>query len=89
MKLTIEELGIDKFKKASSKSVIKSGPNRGLRLPEKDGRWICCGGYCYEARQSEKAVHSSWVITMLEMGFRCGKSDSDGIVNFYLFKKDR
>lgn len=88
MKLTIEELGKDKFKNISSMDVIKSGSNRGLRLPEKDGRWIFCGGYCYEARQSEKATHSSCVRAMLEMVFRCGKSDSDGIVNFYLFKKD-
>jgi len=88
MKLTIEELGKDKFKNISSRDVIKSGYNRGLRLPEKDGRWIGCGGYCYEARQSEKAVHSYWISAMLEMDFRCGKTDSDGVVNFYIFKKD-
>lgn len=88
MNLNLEELGIDKFKNPSSKSLIKSGPNRGLRLPEKDGQWICCGGYCYEAKQSEKAAHSSWIRTMLEMGFRLGKKTSDGVVNFYIFKED-
>lgn len=35
--MKIEGLAYDKYKKPSSQPVIKSGPNRGLRLPEKDG----------------------------------------------------
>lgn len=83
---TLINLGKDKFGNISSKPTIKSGPNRGKRLPEKDGEWIYCGGYCYEASQNEKGAHSSWIKTMLKLGFRVGEQHSDGVVNFFIFK---
>ena len=84
---SIEQLGKDKFGFVSSQAVIKSGENRGKRLPEKNGTWICAGGFTYDARQSEKSAHFSWVKTLLNLGNRDGTYDQDGVTDFYIFKK--
>ena len=84
----IEELGIDKFSKISSQTVIKSGPNRGLRFPEKNGSWSYVSSYCYESSQSEKSTNMKWANSIVQFGIRVGYFESDGVVAFYLFKEN-
>ena len=86
--LKIENLGKDKFDFVSSQPAIKSGKNKGKRLPEKNGNWIYCGGYCYEARWSEKNANITWLLAMQKIGFRTGKYELDGVVNLYIFVKN-
>lgn len=83
---SIEQLGKDKFGFVSSQAVIKSGENRGKRLPEKNGTWVCAGGFTYDTRQSEKSAHFSWAKTLLNLGNRVGTYDQDGVTDFYIFK---
>jgi hypothetical protein len=51
-----------------------------------DGKWICAGGFTYDARQSEKSAHFSWVKALLNLGNRVGTYDQDGVTDFYIFK---
>jgi hypothetical protein len=83
----IETLGKDKTKKSvSSQPVIKSGPNKGFRQPEKDGCWIYMDGYNYDCLQSEKSVHYIWADHLHKIGFRIGTHDYEGVKSFYIFK---
>lgn len=82
----IEELGFDKNHKVSSQSVIKSGPNRGFRVPEKDGEWICTSGHNCYAKQQERFINYEWSKKLIDLGFRVGKTTNDGCANFYIFK---
>jgi hypothetical protein len=84
----IEELGMDKLLNASSQAVIKSGPNRGFRFPEKNGNWSYVSGYCYEASQAEKSTNMKWAKSIVQFAIRVGCLESDGVVKFYLFKEN-
>lgn len=85
----IEELYFDKTKKSvSSQSIIKSGPNRGFRFPEKNGQWICMSGFNHSARQTEKFSHFEWANSLIKLGFRIGKTNNNGETYFYLFKEN-
>ena len=87
MNSEFETLGRDKTRLAvSSQSVIKSGPNRGSRLPEKGGTWTYMSGYDYHNSQSERSVHHMWAKNLSKMGFRIGTHDVDGVKNFYVFQ---
>ena len=81
-----EELGRDTNGGISSLPTIRYGKNRGFRKPEVDGKWICAGGFTYDARQSEKSAHFSWVKALLNLGNRVGTYDQDGVTDFYIFK---
>lgn len=83
----IEDLGMDKFLNASSQAVIKSGPNRGFRFPEKNGSWSYVCGHCYEASQAEKSTNMKWANSIVQFGIRVGCFESDGVIKFYLFKE--
>lgn len=83
----IEGLAYDKYKKPSSQAVIKSGPNRGSRLPEKDGVWICMSGHSEYSRSQEQAINYEWSKKLIALGCRIGKIEYDGCTNFYIFKK--
>ena len=82
----MEDLGRDKHGKISSQASIKSGPNRGYRHPEKDGVWICAGGYTHEARIEVKWSHLGWIGTVTKLGYRVGKYSYEGVDNFYIFQ---
>ena len=82
--MNIEELGRDSTGKVSSQPLIKSGKDRGYRLPETEGEWICCGGYAYESRQEVKWPHQAWIKVVTELGHRVGSWDYDGVKNFYI-----
>ncbi len=84
--INLESLGLDYNRNISSKSIIKSGINRGYRKKETSGTWISSGGYCYESRQDVKAANYCWAKALLNLGFRVGKQDYDGAVNFYIFQ---
>lgn len=83
--MKIEELAYDKYKKPSSQAAIKSGRNRGSRLPEKSGEWTCMSGYNCYARQQEKAINFEWAKQLISIGFRVGKLDYEGCTNFYIY----
>ena len=85
--MATELLGEDRFGKLSSLATVKSGPNRGKRLPENGGEWICTGGYTHDSRWDEKNAHASWLRSMQKLGFRTGRFDMDGVVNLYVFKE--
>jgi hypothetical protein len=84
--MKLEELGRDTNGGISSLPTIHSGKNRGFRKPEVGGNWICAGGFTYNARQSEKSAHFSWVKALLNLGNRVGTYNQDGVTDFYIFK---
>ena len=84
----IETLGQVKTGFFSSQPVIKSGPNRGRRSPERGGAWIYMGGYAYEELQSVRSVHYGWAANLSKMGFRIGTHDVDGVRSFYVFRPE-
>jgi hypothetical protein len=85
----IEELGHDKNHSISSLGVIKSGTNRGLRLPEKEGKWIYMSSHDEHARQQERAINYEWASSLLKLGFRIGKRELDGVTSFYIFRSKK
>lgn len=82
----IEGLGYDKHHNPSSKAVIKSGPNRGWRLPEKDGKWVYISSVSEYARSQEQAINFEWGNKLVSLGFRVGKLTSDGCTGFYILR---
>jgi len=86
--MNLEVLGCDPYGNISSQPLIKSGKNRGFRGVEKDGNWICVGGFCYESRQESKSPHYSWSEKVQRFGIRVGVWDYDGVREFYLFMSD-
>lgn len=86
MKLNIEELSRDKNKSLSSQPIIKSGSNKGFRQIEKNGNWIYLDGYDYHCRQQEKSIHFNYLKTLINLGFRIGSYDLDGVKSFYIFQ---
>lgn len=87
-RMNLEVLGSDPHGNISSQPLIKSGRNRGFRRVEKDGKWICVGGFCYESRQESKSPHYSWSETVQRFGIRVGVWDYEGVKEFYLFMSD-
>lgn len=86
--MKLEHLGRDTNGGISSLPTIHSGKNRGTRKPEKNGRWICTGGYTTDSRWDEKNAHGSWLNSMEKIGFRTGKYELDGVVNLYVWVKE-
>lgn len=82
-------LGKDKYNNISSQPFIKSGINKNKRFPEKEGKWVYVGGYCYEARWGEKNAHAQWLKALSKLGYRLGKYELDGVVNFYMYHKTK
>jgi hypothetical protein len=86
MKLNIEELSRAKNKSLSSQPKIKFGSNKGFSRIEKNGNWIYLDGYDYHCRQQEKSIHYNYLKTLINMGFRIGSYDLDGVKSFYIFQ---
>ena len=86
---SIEELYFDKNKKSvTSLPVIKSGPNRGWHLSEKNGKWIYISGYALFYPEVQSLIHHTWAKKLISLGFRVGKHIYEDCVSFYLFKEN-
>lgn len=86
--MKIEHLFLDKENKLSSKPAIKSGPNRGKRHPETDGKWLYIHGHTTYSNDSVKNANYTWTRKLTELGFRIGASFDDGVIGYYIFKKN-
>ena len=82
-----EDLGMDKNGKLSSGPRVKSGPNRGRRHPERDGRWEYVDGYSWgDSRRSWSC--RCWSKKLIELGHRIGKCHYEGVASFYIFVRE-
>lgn len=86
--MAIEPLGRDTEGGVSSKSTIRSGPNRGLRSPETGGEWVYMGGFTCDSPRGERAAHGEWLRGMEKIGLRAGKYDLDGVTNLFVWMED-
>lgn len=75
----------DKHGQMSSQPVVKSGPNRGRRLPETAGSWFyLCG--CIMQNYDQSVVCGEVVRSLTREYFRLGHHDDDGVRSFYLWR---
>ena len=82
-----EMLGRDKHGHMSSQPVVKSGPNRGKRLPDVSGRWVYLCGWIIR-NYDQSVVCGEVVRSLAGEGFRLGHHDDDGVRSFYLWRGD-
>ena len=83
----LEHLGWDKNKKPSSKSRIKSGPNRGYHHPEKEGEWVYMSGASYE-EGSRRSHNMAWIKSLIPFGLRFGVTNIDGVESVWVWRKN-
>jgi hypothetical protein len=88
MKEEPEDLGIDKNGDPSSQSLYKTRPRRGLRHPEKGGRWIYISGYVWGERGNGPGVNNSWATKLTKLGHRVGKLFREDCTEYYFFVSD-
>jgi hypothetical protein len=82
-----EKLAWDKNKRPSSKSRIKSGPNRGYHHPERGGEWIYISGACYE-EGSRRSHNMAWIKRLEPFGLRFGVTDMDGVESVWVWREN-
>ena len=81
----IIELGCDPAEKLSSNPAIKSGHNRGWRLPESGGRWVSICGYACGALADVRSAAEEAPRKLALLGHRIGSLSSDGCVDFFIW----
>lgn len=83
------QLGLDRDGDPSSQPLVKSGLNRGRRRKEIGGKWKYMSSYCFEHRRlGSSSNHAEWCTGMLELGYRVGYNDHEGVRSFYVFLED-
>jgi hypothetical protein len=80
-----EMMGRDKHGHVSSQPVVKSGPNRGKRLPETEGRWVYLCGFLV-GNYDQSVVCGEVVRSLAGAGFRLGHHDDDGVRSIYMWR---